>query len=141
MENIKNMRNFISILVTLPAMWAWNNNKTGKPISNIIHENRLVSFNFMDPNLGIVDIEKNNKTSLQIIPNPANEYMDLKITNNSLLVTNIEFYNIFGQLVKSVPYNAEIQGNTSTQRIPITDLSKGMFFIRVGNETAKLIVQ
>jgi hypothetical protein len=125
---------------TTPAMWTWSNKKVGKPISNIIHKDRLISFDFMDPAVGIDDIEMNN-SFLTVTPNPANEYIDLRVASNELRVASIEFYNAVGQLVKSVPYNAEMQDNVFTQRISITDLSKGFYFINVGNQTAKLVVQ
>jgi len=84
--------------------------------------------------LGIEDISANSP--LQIIPNPANEYIDLQVTNDELQATNVEFFDVLGQLVKSVPFN-----NVITQRISITDLSKGIYFVKVGNATTKLVVQ
>jgi len=130
---------------TTPAMWAWNNSKLGKPISNIKNENGLVSFDFMDPEVGIEELFLCS-SDLQITPNPANEYIELQITNYALnqiqgRITKIDFYNMFGQMVKSVPYQGEYNGEIITQRISITDLSKGIYLIKVGNETAKLVVQ
>jgi hypothetical protein len=53
----------------------------------------------------------------------------------------IEFYNVYGQLVKSVPCNSEYKEDARTQRVSISDLSNGIYFVKVGNETAKLVVQ
>ena len=127
---------------TIPAMRSWNNNKTGKPISNIKHENRLVSFEFMDPTyVGIENFETSGYSSLQIVPNPANEYIDVKVNGSEFSMECIEFYNFFGILVKSVPCNGYVNGETIIQRILITDLSAGVYFVKVGNETAKLVIQ
>jgi M6 family metalloprotease-like protein len=127
---------------TIPAMLAWSGKDPGKPISEIVHKNGLISFEFMDPVvIGVDDVETDYYSSLKITPNPANEYIVLQVTSDKLLVTSIEFYNAFGQLVKSVPYCGEMQDNFITQRISITDLSKGIYLIKVGNRTAKLVVQ
>ena len=82
-----------------------------------------------------------NNSFLQIIPNPANDYIELRVASYELQFESIEFYNVFGQLVKNIPYHAEIQNNTITQRISVSDLNKGLYFIKVGSETAKLIIQ
>ena len=89
---------------------------------------------------GISDPIANN-SSLQIIPNPANHFIELRITNYELRVDNIEFYNTFGQLVKSVPFNFVMNEDDLTQRISIADLSKGIYLVKAGGEMAKLVVQ
>jgi hypothetical protein len=89
--------------------------------------------------VGINDLV-NNHPSLRVVPNPANDYIELQITNCELQINQIEFYNAFGQLVKSIPYNAIIKDNTMIQRISTADLSKGIYLIKAGNETAKLVV-
>lgn len=132
---------------SLPAMKAWNNNNTGKPISNIKNENGLISFDFMDPVvIGIDDVWTNDNSTIQITPNPANEQIEIRITNYALnqvhgQISNIDFYNVFGQMVKSVPCQGESNGEIMTQRISITDLSQGIYFIKAGTLTTKLVVQ
>jgi len=95
-------------------------------------------------NVGMDDIGK-SCNFLQINPNPANEVFQLRITNYEWKIANserqVEFYNAFGQLVKSVPLHHEINNNEVMQYISIDDLSKGIYVIRVGTETAKLVVQ
>jgi len=89
-------------------------------------------------------------SSIQIIPNPANSYVELRISpagggrgwnNYELGITDIEFYNVLGGLVKRVSCNTEMIDNVEIQRISIVDLRKGIYFIKVGNKTAKLVVQ
>jgi len=124
---------------TTPAMWSWANKPSGKPITNIVEENKLVSFDFM-AGIGISETNETNK-SVIIIPNPANEFIELQVTNYELRVKDIDFYNTFGQLVKSVSFNGEMNENLFTQKISISDLSKGVYFVKIGNETTKLVVQ
>ena len=84
--------------------------------------------------------ENSTDSYLQIIPNPAKDYIDLQFTILDLR-SEIVFYNVFGQLVKSVPLSGEIEDNTLTQRISIADLNKGIYFVKVGTETVKLVKQ
>ena len=93
--------------------------------------------------LGIHDPAKSN-SSLYVIPNPANDYVELRIMNYELgpelnSGTDIKFYNVFGQLVKLLPCHGEINDDMLIQRISIADLSKGVYFIKAGKESAKLV--
>ena len=73
----------------------------------------------------------NNKFS--IYPNPANTY--LQITGISSQYRNIRIYDITGKLVNRIG----IQNSELT--IQIKDLDKGIYFIKAGNQTTKLIKQ
>jgi len=88
-----------------------------------------------------IDEHKEINSFLRIVPNPANEYIDLQISNVNVQINNIEFYNVYGQLVKFVPYSGEIKNNIITQRISIADLSTGIYLIKAENGRAKLIIQ
>ncbi|MCL2434918.1 MAG: M6 family metalloprotease domain-containing protein [Lentimicrobiaceae bacterium] len=89
-------------------------------------------------NVGIV--ETDNYPSLRIAPNPANDFVELQITNYELRINQIEFYNAFGQLVKTVPYHGENKDDIIIQRISIANLNKGVYLIKAGNEAVKLVV-
>jgi len=91
--------------------------------------------------MGIEEYMSHNYSSLHIIPNPANDYIDLRFELLFSKSEIIEFYNSFGQLVKNVPLNGEPEENRMTQRILISDLSKGIYLIKVGGETVKLVVR
>jgi len=126
---------------TVPAMKSWFNNYADveKPLTNITNYNKLVSFEFMGGN----SIEENERNTpvLSILPNPANDYIDLQISMNVDRAFNIDFYNSIGLLVKSIPFDAISTDNMLTQRISISDLSRGFYFVSVGNSTVKLVVQ
>jgi M6 family metalloprotease-like protein len=205
---------------TTPAMKSWTNNNTGKPITNITHSNKLISFDFMGggtgstytitattgehgtitptgvitvfaggsrtysiipdehyaiatvlingtndptavttgtynfsnvnfnqtieatftPKTHIATLNADNYSPIQIVPNPASNYIDLQFTIYNLQFEHIEFYNAFGQLVKNVSIHGESKDNTMTQKISIADLPKGIYVIRIENQTAKLVV-
>jgi len=88
--------------------------------------------------LSIADAQRT--TSLQIVPNPASHSIELRIMNYELRVDRIEFYNIFGQLVKNVPFAGQSSKDGTRQKINISDLNSGVYMVRVGNETVKLVV-
>jgi len=126
---------------TVPAMKSWYKNYEDvyKPLTEIKSSGGLVSFLFMGGN----SIEENERNTpvLNIFPNPANDYIDLQISMNVDKAFNIDFYNSIGLLVKTVPFDAISTDNMLTQRISISDLSRGFYFVSVGNSTVKLVVQ
>jgi len=127
---------------SIPAMKSWYKNyeDIDKPLTEIMSSDGLVSFLFM----GGTSIEENsdrNNPVLNIIPNPANGYIDLQISVNINRSFNIDFYNSIGLLVKSIPCDGMLTDNMMTQRISISDLSRGFYFVSVGNSTVKLVVQ
>jgi M6 family metalloprotease-like protein len=117
---------------TTPAMWSWANKKTEKPVTEIVQQNKMISFKFMGGANAIHDTEQ--EAYFTINPNPANDYIDVNFSRE--ITGNIEIYNLAGKLVKSV-----VKEHTDTQRISLTDLSKDIYFIKIGNGTAKLLVR
>ena len=89
--------------------------------------------------IGIEEIQ--NTASLQIIPNPASQSIELRVTSYGLRVENIEFYNNLGQLVKNVPFGGEISNDVTIQKIDISDLTTGVYIVKAGDNAVKLIVQ
>ncbi|MCL2435536.1 MAG: M6 family metalloprotease domain-containing protein [Lentimicrobiaceae bacterium] len=86
-------------------------------------------------------VETHNYASLQIVPNPANHTIELRIRNYKLGINTIEFYNIFGQLIKSVPFAEQSsKDGVVTQRINISDFCAGVYMVRAGSKTVKLVV-
>jgi M6 family metalloprotease-like protein len=127
---------------TTPAMKSWFNNYAGvnRPITGITNKDGLISFVFMY-GMGIEEQKEGDSASLTIIPNPANDFIDIQFSANSAKFGNIDIYNGLGVLVKSIPCNGVLKDNMFTQRISISDFSKGFYFVNVGNSTAKLVVQ
>ena len=84
-------------------------------------------------------IDEHSKTNLlfTIHPNPANNYLEIVLSNEALTMQGLsaQFFNIQGALLKTLPLN-----NEKTQ-IDISDLAKGFYVIKVGYEAKKLIVR
>jgi hypothetical protein len=90
--------------------------------------------------IGIEEIP--NTPLLQIIPNPASHTIELQVTSYELRVDNVEFYNNSGQLVKIVTFEKNnIRDGMRVLNINIADLSTGVYFVKAGESTVKLIVQ
>lgn len=71
-------------------------------------------------------IEEHLTSSIALYPNPANEYVDVRVDGN-INIRDVEVYDVYGKIVAVVktvctPYS---------QRIDISTLSSGTYFVRV----------
>lgn len=64
---------------------------------------------------------------LSVYPNPANDYLTLKVKDNELSILNFQLYNIQGKLLRS----EHIENKTTT--IKMENLSKSTYFLKVTN--------
>ena len=77
---------------------------------------------------------------IKVFPNPAREYVTISVSNNSLLIENVQLYDGFGR-------NIKIDGllNGTELTIERGNLPSGIYFIKVvsdkGQHTARLIFQ
>ena len=84
-------------------------------------------------------IEVNPYSDMRISPNPASDYIEISQPSESLKPSEgsiVKIYNTFGECVISV----ETQDFASLQRINISHLPIGLYFIQIGNDTVKLMV-
>ena len=75
-----------------------------------------------------VGLNENPVSLLQLWPNPASETIHI----DGLNAAEVQVYNALGQLVKRVQGSNEIN---------VSSLPEGMYFIKVGNNTRKIIVK
>lgn len=80
--------------------------------------------------LSTVELNSNFNSSLKIFPNPATDIIFLDNIPSSKIPT-CEIYNCFGQKVKS--------GNIINKSFPTTDLSNGLYFIRILSENGNAL--
>jgi hypothetical protein len=80
-----------------------------------------------------------NNVDFAIMPNPANNYVDLKVNAKNENATML-IYNITGEIVKE----EKIGTKTNSYRADISELSNGTYFIKLNGknstEVVKLIV-
>jgi alpha-tubulin suppressor-like RCC1 family protein len=76
---------------------------------------------------------KDESDAIKIIPNPAGDF--ITITFKSSEGTQIQIYNTLGEKVMT----ELIHPMTASHRMNITDLPKGVYFVKIGGETAKFV--
>ena len=93
--------------------------------------------------LGVNDLD--HHSFLRIIPNPAHEFIELRITNyesginnEQLTMNDVAIFDIYGR-----KQNAEcrMRNAEGAIRLDVSHLSAGVYFVKVANETVKLVVQ
>lgn len=112
------------------------------PLPNQTYYYRLVATNngniiysdtylYTTGTFSIVDL--NLEKEISIYPNPAADFLNIK-SNNSEKVKSIEFYNSLSQLVY-----CENVSNISDIKINVSNLKKGIYFVKVNLENSKAI--
>ena len=82
---------------------------------------------------GLSNIEEIAKPELNIFPNPASDYIDL--TMNSTINGDINIYNIYGELLISMPS----LGSSDICRINIQELMSGIYFVEINGHKLNFI--
>jgi hypothetical protein len=104
-------------------------------ISDIEVTDDQVSFVYHDP-LQVKE-NKSKNTLFSIQPNPATTYVEIIISVEQLSSTSVlvQIFDVQGLLMKTQPLF-----NEKTQ-IDISNLSKGFYIVKIGNEAKKLIIK
>ncbi|MBE2189517.1 MAG: T9SS type A sorting domain-containing protein [Candidatus Kapabacteria bacterium] len=80
---------------------------------------------------------------LGIFPNPATEYIQINIVNKGLqpLVNNeeIKIFNTFGECVSTTPSAGASTPQEGNLSIDISHLPRGVYYIRIGNQTQMFV--
>ena len=95
----------------------------------------MVRMNF-DPTLPVGVEELKGQVKFNVFPNPSNGVFNINLSSNDNV--NLTVKNVVGQTVITETVN--VSGNTN-HKISLTDYSKGIYFLTVGTETVKLIVE
>jgi photosystem II stability/assembly factor-like uncharacterized protein len=95
-------------------------------------------FRRMDDGEGAVDDELGN--SFYIIPNPAGDFITINLERCATLSKcgtsgEISIYNILGEKVMS----ESIHPMTASYRMNISDLPKGIYYVKIGGDMAKFV--
>ena len=96
----------------------------------------MVRMNF-DPSLVGID-ELKAQAKFNVFPNPSNGIFNINISSNEADNVILTVKNVVGQTV--IIETVNVSGNTN-HKISLTDYSKGIYFLTVGSETVKLIVE
>lgn len=118
--NIDSSANFVNM--TYPLLLSYN------PVMFIPEY-----FNYSSPCLtsGIEDLYDDSNLDLNVNPNPAKDYIELSI-NGTVSSSEVTIFNITGEAI------FKIEMNGTNKKIPIADLSQGIYFVNVITEKKKL---
>jgi hypothetical protein len=102
-------------------------------VSNLIetHVSQPITISSVCSSLSVSQL--NNDKNTFIFPNPTTGFVNIK-SNVSEKIKSIEFYNALGQRI----YNEHIY-NISDIKIDISNLKKGLYFVKVNFENTKVI--
>ncbi len=85
---------------------------------------------------GNVGIEESTiGTTLAVFPNPAKELINIQTPPN--FTGKIEIFTLTGKLAKSVAAS----GNQAFQQVNISDLTSGVYLVKIADKTSKIIVE
>ncbi len=80
-------------------------------------------------------IEDFDNDDIAIYPNPTDNHIMLKTNGNTLTAGQpIYLYDMQGRLLKTWTHNGE-----ETQTLSLSDVSNGLYLLKVGNETKKVV--
>ena len=86
-----------------------------------------------------VDDKNEEKDFLIISPNPAEEYIEISVgSRHALTNTDIRIYNVFGEMVSTSVCSADTSASGG-QRIDVSGLPSGVYFVRVGDKVGKFV--
>ena len=83
--------------------------------------------------------ESGNERGIVVSPNPASDYVTIQLSNKGLQFfaasAKVQIFDVLGIEVMSVGIGLDL----STQRIDVSHLSAGVYFIRIGNKVEKFV--
>lgn len=134
--------------------WEWENYSTGLPIPATPIRNVAVSpepanasgiivfagtygAGMYKSSRLITSVENQNMGEISIYPNPANDFIQISISNeksNLNIQNEIQLLNQLGEIIKP-----NISSNEKSIRIDISNLASGVYFIKIGDKIQKIV--
>ena len=115
--------------ITLPSA-------TVVPVSNGFTDIFIVGMSLFPVNTQSELLQK--KINIKIFPNPTNDFVNIEFDNfekiNHNQIITVHLYNQIGQLQRTIFINKK------TERIDISHLSKGIYFLKIKNQTFKVVL-
>jgi|GEM_PF-1440368 len=92
---------------------------------------------------GIVSVKEYQKKeySIEIFPNPTQDYININITanyNSHFRIDDFKIFNIYGECIKNP--KPVIPNGEGIIRLDVSDLSNGVYFINLGCLTNKFLI-
>jgi hypothetical protein len=105
----------------------WSDDKYGK----IDYQYRIING---------VDDEKTENTLISVSPNPATDFIEISVGTRRAVSeqSEIKIYDILGQIVSTPVCSADTPASGG-QRIDVSGLVSGMYFVRIGDKVMKFV--
>ncbi|MBO7445635.1 MAG: fibronectin type III domain-containing protein [Bacteroidales bacterium] len=78
-----------------------------------------------------VGIENWLEKSVTLYPNPATEMVNVEISDANIMITGVEMYNVYGQIVEAF-HGTSLQGRAT---LNVSGLADGMYYVRVTTDS------
>ncbi len=96
-------------------------------------------YRFFENPDGVAEEATNNSNTFLISPNPAEDYIEISVgARHALPYPDIRIFNVFGEIVSTSVCSADTSASGG-QRIDVSDLPSGMYFVRVGDKVRKFL--
>ena len=92
----------------------------------------------IDPQYGVGVEEVEKDIRFNVFPNPSRGIFNINLSSNDENTVNLAVKNVVGQTVLTETVNV---AGTTRHQISLANYSKGIYFLTIGNETTKLIVE
>ena len=89
----------------------------------------IVTLHLTITDVGINSYPATDITHISAYPNPANDFIHIKIDNESKKISNAEIYDAVGKRIKALQWSDA----NSEQRVILNGLSQGFYYIRLYN--------
>lgn len=118
-----------------PVDHAWRislDNVKGDSIINFVHNTTFTNI------FSVTSAESlaNNTGVIRLYPNPANQYVELKIPRNSVPIISLKVYNIAGSLVSQKAYPG-----VETLRYDISGFKNGIYLMEINTGSKKELLK
>ncbi len=84
-----------------------------------------------------IGIREQKMVNVQIFPNPAHDFIQIKLNTPSQETTEVTIINALGKVVKTEYINSV----NSNKQISTSDLSRGVYFVKIKNANSTLSEQ
>ena len=87
----------------------------------------------VDYPVNVKELEE-KKTGFKLYPNPTSNTLFVEINNEELLINNeLQIFDVNGKLMLSMSLNSE------KQSVDISNLAKGIYFVKIGEQTERFV--
>lgn len=120
--------------VNAPSVTCLNNAGIvyGNQMNGTTGNNGLIHIYDPDPNYSITTgINSLEKNGIKIYPNPTQKTVNIS-SSSGLLEKDYLIQDLLGGIVKK---------GTLTEQLDVSDLKQGVYFLKIGNETVKIVIE